>query len=264
MSAKSLGSPLCVYLWLLLCLVTAANAQPPEAPDGSEIPQEARKAERARMKAPVVEESWPSVLAYETANPDAPPVADLPIRTDVKHAIEQGVWALTNSFNGDRDDEPYFYANCRDDGFGEFHHSVVIGIPHVVGRSLWAAMLAEETAGVPFPPHALSVYTRYCRSSFDNDDHLNSYYDPERDNGRFVEFHNMREGLLGLVALMRGRDDDWAREKARLMLMTLEKLTDAEGRWSVKQAEQVGMAQRCSGIGIDATSCGRIVGPLME
>jgi hypothetical protein len=214
-----------------------------------------------RMKPPVVVQSWPSVAMYEAANPSAKKVADLPIRTDLKEAIGLCVGALTNSFDRDRDDEPYFYGACRADGYGEFRHAVNIGIPHVVGRALWGAMLAEETAEITFPEEALSTYARYCMISFDNEDNLNSYIE---NGNRLIEFHNMREGLFGLVALMRGRQNRWAKEKAHEMILTLEKLTDSQGHWTVERATEIGMGDRVRGIGKDATTSGRIVGPLLQ
>ncbi|MEW5979575.1 MAG: hypothetical protein AB1898_27575 [Acidobacteriota bacterium] len=187
-----------------------------------------------------------------------------PVRTDLREAIAQGVLALNNSFDRDRDDEPFFYANHLEDGTAEFRHSVHIGIPHVVGRCLWPAMLAEEVANVPFPEEGLKILTRFCRSSFDNPDHLNSYFDPEKGNQRFIEFHNMREGLFGLLALAKGRNLPWAKEKAHSMLLTLEKLTSPEGHLSIERAKKLGMASYCKGLGLDATTSGRLVDPLIE
>jgi len=205
-----------------------------------------------------IEAETPAVAAVD------PSIANLPIRTDIKQAITLGVNALTHSFDRDKDDEPYFYANRRADGTGEFHHALEIGAPHVVGRCLWATMLAEQTVGVRFPAEALAILTRYCQRSFANEDHLNSFIDPTKENQRFIIFHNMREGLLGLLALIKGRDSQWAKEEAPLMLRTLERITDRDGHLSMALAKQAGMALRCRGIGCDATTSGRLVGPLVE
>lgn len=187
-----------------------------------------------------------------------------PIRKDIKEAITLGVHALTNSFDRDRDNEPFFWAIRRADGTGEFGHLVNIGIPHVVGRCLWATMLAEETTGIPFPEESLKILTRYCQLSFDNNDYLNSYNDPKRGNRRFVEFENMREGLFGLVALIRGRDSMWARETAHRMLLTLQKITSAQGHLSIGLAQDIGIAPYSEGLGQDARTNGRLVDPLIE
>ena len=60
----------------------------------------------------------------------------------------------------------------------------------------------------------------------------------------------MREGLYGLWALIAGRDSAWARTTAQQMLETLDRLTDPEGRWSIKLAADLGMADRCYGVAI--------------
>ena len=129
-------------------------------------------------------------------------------------------------------------------------HSVNIGIPHVVGRSLLGTMIGEMTTGIPFPEQGLAIYEEYCRSSFDNPDHLNSYIDPDQGGKRCIEFHNMREGLYGLWALIAGRDSQWARTTAHQMLETLDRLTDSDGRWSIQLAAELGMADRCYGVAI--------------
>ena len=43
----------------------------------------------------------------------------------------------------------------------------------------------------------------------------------------------MREGLYGLVALIKRRESDWAREKAQAMVRTLGALTDESGKWEL-------------------------------
>jgi len=219
--------------------------------------------DRNRMVAPQVLEEWPDVGAFARARPaDAPPLSELPIRGDLREAIELCMQCLNSSFDRDRDGEPFFYANCRADGTGEMHHSVNIGIPHVVGRALWGAMIGEQATGIPFPVDGLRILERYLRASFDNEDDLNSYYDPARGGARFVEFHNMREGLYGLVALVWGRKSAWAQEQADRMLARLDALTDPDsGRWSIERAQALGMAERCEGLGVP--NAARMVDPLL-
>ena len=216
------------------------------------------RAERmaGRMVAPKVVRTWPSVVAYEEwkrseAGADAfVPVRDLPIRDNLHEAIALCVGHLNSLYDADRDNEPFFYANLRADGAGEMHHSVNIGIPHVVGRCLLGCMAAELVAGVSFPEDGLGILERYLKGSFDNPDHLNSYYDPEQDNRRFIEFHNMREGLYGLWALVAGRNSAWAREEVSLMLSTLDRITDENGQWSLELARKMGMGDRCHGVSV--------------
>ncbi len=217
-----------------------------------------------RMRAPVTLQTWPDLETY-AATPAGKAVLaaarKAPVRADLQEAIALAGMHLNSLFNRDRGDEPYFYANHKADNTGVMLHSVVIGIPHVVGRCLLGSMMAERLAGTPFPPAGLATLERYLRSSFDNEDHLNSYYDPEKGNRRLVEFHNMREGLYGLVMLVQDRKSDWAREKAGLMLRTLDAVTDEKGEWSVELLRKRGMADRCSGISVMNAS--RMVDPLL-
>ena len=220
-----------------------------------------QEAKENRMKAPEMIESWPDTKAFVDGQKTPTVLSSLPVRSDIKEAVTLGVRHMNSLFDRDRDDEPFFYANCMADGTGKMFHSVNIGIPHVVGRCLLACMMAELDAGVPFPGQGLAILERYCRSSFDNPDNLNSYYDPEKENARFIEFHNMREGLYGLWALIAGRNSAWAREKAHAMLVTLESITDDEGRWSLERIEKAGMKDRCFGVSVPNAT--RMVDPLL-
>ncbi len=216
--------------------------------------QRAARARDERLKepmtAPQVVQSWPDVESFQHDRQGAVHVVELPVRTDLRHAIELSMIHLNSLFDADHDDEPYFYVNRMADGTGKMFHSIPIGIPHVVGRSLLGTMMGEMATGIPFPDRGLAIYERYCRSSFDNPDHLNSYFDPDQQGKRCIEFHNMREGLYGLWALIAGRDSAWARTAAHEMLETLDRLTDEDGRWSMTRAAEMGMADRCYGVAI--------------
>lgn len=226
------------------------------------------------IRAPVVQppkliEQWPSsegflkfAAAQRLVNSLSQPLAGLPVRTDLREAIALSAQHLTSLFDRDRADEPFFYSNRREDGTGEMHHSVNIGIPHVVGRCLLGVLVAEEATGLPAAPDGVEILRRYCKVAFDDTNHLNSYVDPQRDNQRFIEFHNMREGLYGLVYLIAQRDDPWARAEAERMLQSLASMTDPDGRWSPELAYQHGFAKRLEGVSIMNAS--RLVDALMK
>ena len=214
-------------------------------------------------------EQWPAIevflktpAAQRVINTIENPLVGLPIRTDLRQAIALSVEHLTSLFDRDRADEPFFYSNRREDGIGEMHHSLNIGIPHVVGRCLLGILAAEEATGLPIQSDGVEVLRRYCKQSFDDPNHLNSYVDPQRDNQRFIEFHSMREGLYGLVCLIAQRDDPWARAEAERMLQSLEAMTDPEGRWSADLAYQKGFAKRLEGVSI--MNAARMVDPLLK
>ncbi|HJN14864.1 MAG TPA: hypothetical protein QGH10_05215, partial [Armatimonadota bacterium] len=205
-------------------------------------------------------EHWPNVAAFADAHPNVD-LSGLPIRTDLLEAIRLCMHCLNSSFDADRDGEPFFYSNLLVDGTGEFNHSVNIGIPHVTGRCLLGNMAASLATGLPFPEDGRAILTRYLKSSFDNPDHLNSYYDPGRDNERRVELHNMREGLYGLWALMHTDEADWAKETAGLMLRSLASFTDDAGRWSPALLDELGWAGHVEGL--NAPNAARMVDPLL-
>jgi hypothetical protein len=214
-------------------------------------------------------EQWPAVevflktaAAQRVISTIENPLEGLPIRTDLREAIALSVEHLTSLFDRDRADEPYFYSNRKEDGTGEMHHSVNIGIPHVVGRCLLGVLAAEEATGIPVSSDGVEVLRCYCKQSFDDPNHLNSYVDPKRDNQRFIEFHNTREGLYGLVCLIAQRDDPWARAEAERMLQSLAAMTDPEGRWSAELAYQKGFAKRLEGVSI--MNAARMVDPLLK
>jgi len=225
-------------------------------------------------RAPVVQsarllEQWPntdeflkSAAAQRLINTLSNPLEGLPIRTDLREAIARSAQHLTSLFDRDRADEPFFYSNRREDGTGEMHHSVNIGIPHVVGRCLLGVLVAEEATGLPAASEGVEILRRYCKVAFDDPNHLNSYVDPQRDNQRFIEFHNMREGLYGLVYLIAQRSDPWARAEAERMLQSLASMTDSEGRWSAELAYQRGFAKRLEGVSI--MNAARMVDPLLK
>lgn len=241
--------------------VSAAEQKRGEAEAVARVARERDERQKDRMKAPQAVKVWPNVEAFAAEQAPALDLRALPVRTDMQEALALCVRHLNSLYDRDRDNEPYFYANCMADGTGKLRHSVSIGIPHVVGRCFVGCRMAEKLAGVPFPAEGRAILERYCRSSFDNPDHLNSYFDPEKNNARFVEFHNMREGLYALWALADGADSAWAREEAHRMLETLDRLTDAEGRWSMDLAAVHGMKERCQGMCIP--NAARLVDPLL-
>ncbi|HOS94931.1 MAG TPA: hypothetical protein PLQ54_16560, partial [Armatimonadota bacterium] len=230
--------------------------------------EEHRNAHKTRMVGPKILRTWADESAYVRSRSrnevkDGPPLPlhSLPVRADLLEAIRLSMGCLNNSFDADRDGEPFFYSNCRADGTGEFHHSIEIGIPHVVGRCLLGNMAASLATGIPFPPDGLEILTRYAKSSFDNPDQLNSYTDPRQTGERGVEFHNMREGLYGLWALMHTPEAPWAREQAGRMLTMLDRLTDETGRWSETRVRELLAADRLGGVSVP--NAARMVEPLL-
>lgn len=219
-----------------------------------------------RMTSPVVTESWPDLARFWVARPTGPlreweTPEEMPIRTDLREAIALSMTHLVSLFDADRDMEPYFFSNHRADGTGELLHSVNIGIPHVTGRCLLGEVIANQATGLPIDPSGLEILRKYCHVSFDNPYAMNAYVDPEKNNEKMVEFHNVREGLFSLWALIVHDGDPWARDMADKVVTRLDAITDARGVWSNTLIDQTPMAGHYGGASIP--NLARTVEPLL-
>jgi hypothetical protein len=250
------------------------------------------KAQSGVASKPVVVEQWASVDA--ASPPDRQAKFVVPegahVRSDIKLAVELATRSLAQHVNRDRcrrpplDDpanrattawqpglypELYWHSDRLADGTGRFNpvarsHALDNGVAHVVGRALWAFLLAQETVGIVPEADSLEILTRYCRDMYHNPDHLSAFIDPANGFERSVVLHDQREGFLGLLALARVRNDAWARDELREVISSLEKSTDEQGHLSAEKAKQSGLKARLLGAGNDATTSGRLVEPLME
>jgi hypothetical protein len=187
---------------------------------------------------------------------------DVPVRTDMRYAVELGVRFLTSTFNSDNNDRPWKFTLVQKDGKGELADDSASGISHNVGRCIWGGMLAEETMGVSFPEKGYSILLRQFRASFDNNDCVNAYVDSEQGGAVCMAGHNLREGLYGLVGLIRTRNSDWARQTAAKMVATLESITTEDGHLSPELAQSK-MSVKLLGLGSDVTTSGRLIEPLV-
>ncbi len=222
--------------------------------------------EGPRMAAPKLVKSWPDLATFWTERPegslrDYASPEKLPIRTDLKEAIALSMTHLVSLFDADKDMEPYFFANHRVDGTGELLHSVNIGIPHVTGRCLLGVVFANQATGLPIDPAGLEVLRRYAKISFDNPYDMNAYTDPEKNNEKFVEFHNVREGLYSLCALIVHDNDPWARAMSDKVIAMLKRITDERGVWSNALIDKTPMAGHYGGASIP--NLARAVEPLL-
>jgi hypothetical protein len=246
-----------------------------------------------RMKPAQVVESWRNAEEYLASGRrihDSADLAALPFRKDIRETVALSVGSLNEHDNLDScrpaplnslDPKPgvpmsaglypelYWGSSCSADGLGSFgpyirDHPLAIGVSHVVGRNLWASLLAEETCGIEMPAKNFDILYRYCQDMYDNPDNLGSFYRNENGFRRGIVCHDLRECFLALLALSRVRGDQWAQEQAQRALITLEKVTDDEGHLSSKLAQEHGLEDRLKGAGNDATTNGRLIGPLVE
>ncbi len=105
-------------------------------------------------------------------------------------------------------------------------------VAHDVGR-WWDAILRLEAAtGFAIPADAESAALENLKLLMDNPDHLlmNTERVPAPKNNIKRNPHNYREAFLALNALIRWRDDDWAREKALALVESMDRCLNEEGR----------------------------------
>lgn len=108
---------------------------------------------------------------------------------------------------------------------------------HNIGR-WWDAMIRiERIIGFPIPEDREAAMLANLQQFFDNPDHL--CFEPELPGRpeRSVELHSLREGLLGLVALIDGRNCSWAVEKGRRMIATIEAIARDDGTWDLAKLD---------------------------
>lgn len=277
-----------------LAVLAIWAAGPMRATGGSDAPPQKSPAatERAVVTKPVVIQHWPSLEAMRNSEHRGAlqRAENYAIRKDLRTAAKLAVESLAEHQDWDRCRRPpladpanrdvtpraadslpelYWEADVLADGTGQFgpvarRHGLESGVSHVIGRSLWAMLLAEETMGITAPEKPLDVLTRYAHEMYANPDHLGAFFDPDQGFRRAVICHDLREGFLGLLALARVRRDPWATEELKQVLAALEKATDDDGHLSSEKAKQAGSQATLLGVGNDATTCGRLVEPLVE
>ena len=180
---------------------------------------------------PVVTEQWPSIDAISDPQRRATiqRLKTAAIRSDLRLAVDLATRSLSEHVNRDRCRRPplndpenraatsyaaglvpelYWGADRLEDGSGRFgpvarSHALDTGVAHVVGRALWAILLAEETVGVSPSAETVDNLSRYCHDLYDNPDHLGAFIDPANGFERAVVCHDLREGFLGLLSLAR-------------------------------------------------------------
>ncbi len=167
------------------------------------------------------------------------------------------------SVDPDHNNEPYHGFLLYPDGHLENHHALEIGVPHMTGRAVDALLYAENVSGRPVDPEVETSLRKVLLDSFENEHHINSYI---KDGVAHVEFHNLREGLHGLTALIQYRHDQQAATDAREMLEALNSITASDGSFSDELMAAQGKTRffHGAGRGITTTHSGRLVGALIK
>ncbi len=148
----------------------------------------------------------------------------------LSETVKAAVGNISQVFDPDKGRIPYFGVALLASR-PHFYHIPFFDISHMPGRALDALLLAENTFPIEIDETVVEDYRSALLTSFAGEDGLNGYYD-EKLHQKRVAFHNLREGLQGLNALVRFRDDQQARAFGDRMIQRLSGLVDPDGSWN--------------------------------
>ena len=181
--------------------------------------------------------------------------------TDIRAAIELGCLTMSNVFNADDNEIPFFKSEVLPNprlSFSNIHSE-----SHVPGRHLNALLTAEDTAGVSISEEAVEKHAAAAFFSYSGPVPLPMNRDQVA--GPIVNFndHNVREGFHALYALVRYRDSDRARELAESSIELILNVWDPDKGWNrTKLESELGL--RWTRENTFITGVARAIGPLVK
>ena len=133
------------------------------------------------------------------------------------------------------DIEPDFRATCRRSRF-----------EHNVGRWWDAVLRLEAATGFEIPAELEEAMLRNLGDCLDNPLSVCAPVDPAAS---CFDGHTQREILLALSALVRWRDNDWAKEAGHRMILALDRFFQDNGEWNLalmnRDRRATGKTRRC-------------------
>ena len=181
--------------------------------------------------------------------------------TDIVDAIRLGCRAMSNAFDADDSDVPFFDVVVRPEAKMDF--SPYVSEAHVPGRHLNALLNAEDAAGIAIDEDAVEKHTRAAFLSYGGPVAL-PLNRTER-GGPLVNFipHNVREGFHALYALVKYRSSERARDLAEASIAAIFDLWDPEHEWDEERLKREhGVETRPNEYFIQGL--GRAIGPLVK
>jgi hypothetical protein len=165
----------------------------------------------------------------------------------------------------DRNNESYHPMWLEASGQAYLSHSLIFDVPHMTGRAIDALLRGESVSGHPIPAGVEAILTSKVFESFNNPHKLNSYIS-DVDGLPHVEFHNLREGLTGLNALIEYRQKVQAVFVGHDMLLSLNSITLPSGAFSATAIANQGKTSFYHGApnSNPAVYQGRMIGPLVK
>ena len=161
--------------------------------------------------------------------------------TDIPGAIRLACETMQRIFNPDDQNRPYFDARILPLEEVGFAFMSLYTEAHVPGRHLHALLNAQEILGVPVDPIAIEKHRQTAFYSFSGP--VPFPLNRLKITGPCIEFadHNLREGLLGLNALVKFRGDHEARKIADRCIEGIFEYWSPENGWDQARLEALGL-----------------------
>ncbi len=105
---------------------------------------------------------------------------------------------------------------------------------HNLGRWLDAMLRLKHTVGFEIPEPIETAMAENAQRFFDNPDHI-SLNPHTAEDGLAWDLHSLREGMLALNALARWHRSEWAAEKGRKMIQSLDAKLRPDGTWELEK-----------------------------
>lgn len=185
------------------------------------------------------------------------------MKNDLQPSIIRGMEHMMNNFDNDREGLPWFDIRLRHNEPGYLEHFPCFDGAHVPGRCLDGLLYAESITGKPVPDAVIQIYRKFLFQSFQGEDRLNGYMHPE-SKVRSIVFHNFREGLLALNALVRWRNDQEAKRIADRMLEAVNRMTNPDGSWNESTLTELRKGIMLEYSDVPTGTSGRFVGALLK
>ena len=180
---------------------------------------------------------------------------------NIRAGIELGCRTMSNVFNADDNDIPFFGSEVIPNprlSFSQVHSE-----SHVPGRHLNALLNAEDAAGVSISEEAIEKHAAAAFFSYSGPVPLPMNRD--RVDGPIENFndHNVREGMHALYALVRYRGSERAREVAESSIEFILDAWDPVDGWDregIANAHGIRWTRQTTFI----TGVARAIGPLVK
>ena len=177
-------------------------------------------------------------------------------------AIEMGCETMSNVFNPDDNDIPYFFSEVLPNprlGFSERHSE-----SHVPGRHLNALLTAEEVANIQIKDSVIKKHQNAAFFSYSGV--LPFPLNRQKIGGDLINFneHNFREGFHALYALVKYRNSNHAMEILKQSISTIFDLWDSHNGWNYTELYEINALKPTDGEHTFITGLGRSIGALVK